>query len=199
MDLTGADDATRHYVERTLLQYRLAGVDKDEDTRTKIKELQDKATQLSLTFGRNVQEKCESRSGWKSRRTGRPSRRLYQGAPTQRTRANYSHHRLSRLSAGDDPLRKCAAASADVPAYNTRAYPANEGILLNLLKVRRQIAGILGFETWADLATADQMMATASNLKRFCPTWITRRIRRGTRIRDGSGICAAGKANNGFD
>ena len=51
-----ADPATRHYLERTLLQYRLAGVDKDDATRARIKELQDKATQLSLTFGRNVQE-----------------------------------------------------------------------------------------------------------------------------------------------
>ena len=30
VDASKADDATRHYVERTLLQYRLAGVDKDE-------------------------------------------------------------------------------------------------------------------------------------------------------------------------
>src|ERR1700753_707115 len=32
MDLSGADNATKHYVERTLLQYRLAGVDKYEST-----------------------------------------------------------------------------------------------------------------------------------------------------------------------
>src|ERR1700753_1818920 len=51
-----ADEATRHYMERTLLQYRLAGVDKDDATRARLRELQDKATLLSLTIGRNVQE-----------------------------------------------------------------------------------------------------------------------------------------------
>ena len=51
-----ADAATQHYLERTLLQYRLAGVDKDDATRARLKELQDQATVLSLTFGRNVQE-----------------------------------------------------------------------------------------------------------------------------------------------
>ena len=56
IDLESADDATRHYLERTLLQYRLAGVDKDDATRAQIKELQDKATLLALTFSRNVQE-----------------------------------------------------------------------------------------------------------------------------------------------
>src|SRR6201990_1551551 len=33
MDLTDASPATRHFVERTLLGYRLAGVDKDKETR----------------------------------------------------------------------------------------------------------------------------------------------------------------------
>jgi thimet oligopeptidase len=54
--LDGLDDATRHYLKRTLLQYRLAGVDKDDASRARIKELQEKATLLSLTFSRNVQE-----------------------------------------------------------------------------------------------------------------------------------------------
>ena len=56
VDASQADDATKHYVERTLLQYRLAGVDKDDATRARLRELQDKATLLSLTIGRNVQE-----------------------------------------------------------------------------------------------------------------------------------------------
>jgi Zn-dependent oligopeptidase len=56
IDASGADAATKHYLDRTLLQYRLAGVDKDDATRAKIKELQDQATLTSLNFGRNVQE-----------------------------------------------------------------------------------------------------------------------------------------------
>ena len=56
MDVTWEDGPTRHYVKRTLLDYRLAGVDKDDATRAQIRELHDKATMLSLTFSRNVQE-----------------------------------------------------------------------------------------------------------------------------------------------
>src|ERR1017187_5976594 len=52
--LPANDPATRHYLERTLLEYRLSGVDKDEATRAKIRALQDKITELGLTFGRNV-------------------------------------------------------------------------------------------------------------------------------------------------
>jgi thimet oligopeptidase len=52
--LPANDPPTRHYLERTLLEYRLSGVDKDDAARAKIQALQDKITSLSLAFGRNV-------------------------------------------------------------------------------------------------------------------------------------------------
>src|SRR5258707_10201106 len=56
VDVSKANPETQHLMERTLLQYRLAGVDKDEETRNRIRELQDKQTSLSLQFARNIQE-----------------------------------------------------------------------------------------------------------------------------------------------
>jgi thimet oligopeptidase len=167
MDLTGSDDATRHYVERTLLQYRLAGVDKDEETRAKIKELHDKATLLSLTFGRNVQENVNNvKVGDKSELEGLPEDFIKAHPPDEHglitLTTDYPDYMPVMTFAKNAQLRLQMFL-----AYNTRAYPANEGILLDLLKTRRQIAGILGFKTWADLATADQMMASASQMKEF--------------------------------
>ena len=49
-------------------------------------------------------------------------------------------------------------------AYNTRAYPDNRQILLDLLRTRQEIATVLGFRSWADLATADQMMGSAAHV-----------------------------------
>ncbi|HLH34890.1 MAG TPA: M3 family metallopeptidase [Alloacidobacterium sp.] len=167
MDLTGADDATRHYVERSLLQYRLAGVDKDEDTRKKIKELQDKATLLSLTFGRNVQENVNRvQIGDVAELEGLPEDFIKAHPPDEHGQitltTDYPDYMPVMTFAKNAQLRLRMFL-----AYNTRAYPANEGVLLDLLKIRKQIAGILGFATWADLATADQMMESASNMKAF--------------------------------
>jgi thimet oligopeptidase len=39
MDTAGADAATRYYVERTLLGFRLAGVDQDDAARARIRAL----------------------------------------------------------------------------------------------------------------------------------------------------------------
>jgi len=52
-------------------------------------------------------------------------------------------------------------------AYNTRAYPQNRQLLLDLLATRQEIASVLGFRSWADLATADQMMESAANVRKF--------------------------------
>lgn len=167
MDIASSDEATRHYVERTLLQYRLAGVDKDDATRAKIKELQDKATLLSLTFGRNVQEHVN--------RVDVKDVSELDGLPPDFIAAHPAneHGQITLTTDYPDYMPVMTfAKNAELRlkmflAYNTRAYPTNEGVLLNLLKIRREIANILGFDTWADLATADQMMGSAANMKAF--------------------------------
>ncbi len=46
-------------------------------------------------------------------------------------------------------------------------FPANRELLLDLFRTRHAIANLLGFATWADLATADQMIGSAANMKTF--------------------------------
>jgi thimet oligopeptidase len=167
IDLARTSDATKHYVERTLLQYRLAGVDKDDATREHLGQLHEKATRLSLEFGRNIQE------GGKTVEV-KDSDEL-DGLP-----ADY----LARHTPNCDGLYVLSTDQPDMQpvmtfaksdglrermflAYNTRAYPANGTILLQLLEARQEIATVLGFRSWADLATADQMMGSAANVRSF--------------------------------
>jgi thimet oligopeptidase len=56
LDLSHADTATHYYVQRQLLEFRLAGVDKDDATRAKLKELNQKATDLQSAFDRNISD-----------------------------------------------------------------------------------------------------------------------------------------------
>ncbi len=51
--------------------------------------------------------------------------------------------------------------------YNDRGYPENKQVLLDLLAAREEMAEVLGFRSWADLATVDQMMGSAQNMRRF--------------------------------
>src|SRR5579863_7322931 len=56
LDLSKADAATRYYVQRQLLEFRLAGVDKDEATRARLKKLNDEATEENSMFDRNISD-----------------------------------------------------------------------------------------------------------------------------------------------
>ncbi|MGA3048925.1 MAG: M3 family metallopeptidase [Terracidiphilus sp.] len=166
ISLDGASPATRHFLERTLLGYRLAGVDKDQATRDHLQALQEKATMLSLEFSRNIQEGGKTIEATEAELDGLPAD--YRA----RHPANAEGHvTLSTDQPDMQPVMTFAASAAlrerMFLAYNTRAYPANQKILLDLLATRQEIATVLGFRSWADLATADQMMGSAANVRTF--------------------------------
>ena len=164
--LAGAGAAIKHYVERTLLSYRLAGVDKDQATRDHLQSLHERATHLSLEFNRNIQEGAKTIETTEAELDGLPEDYLARHRPDADGCIT-----LSTDPPEMQPVMTFAANAAlrerMFLAYNTRAYPANRQILLDLLATRQEIAGVLGFRSWADLATADQMMGSAANVREF--------------------------------
>jgi thimet oligopeptidase len=166
IDLGGASAATRHFVERTLLGYRLAGVDKDQATRDRLQALHEKATRLSLEFSRNIQEGGKTIEATEAELDGLPPDYLARHLVNAEGRVT-----LSTDQPDMQPVMTFASNGAlrerMFVAYNTRAYPANQQILLDLLVTRQEIAKVLGFRSWADLATADQMMGSAANVRTF--------------------------------
>ncbi len=166
-----ADPAANHYLQRTLLSYRLAGVDRDEPTRDKLRELHERATALSLTFSRNVQESLGTvLVDSPEELAGLPEDFLAGHQPASEGEhagkivltTNFPDYLPVMTFARDAGLRRRMFL-----AYQTRAFPANVAVLQDLLTVRREIAVLLGFPTWADLATADQMMESSANMQQF--------------------------------
>jgi len=166
ISLEGASSATKHYVERTLLGYCLAGVDKDQATRDRLQALHEKATGLSLEFSRNIQEGAKTIEATPAELEGLPADYIARHTPDAEGRVT-----LTTDQPDMQPVMTFAVSATlrerMFGAYNTRAYPANKQILLDLLATRQEIATILGFRSWADLATADQMMGSAANVRTF--------------------------------
>jgi thimet oligopeptidase len=166
ISLDGASSATQHFLRRTLLGYRLAGVDKDQATRDHLQALNEKATMLSLEFSRNIQEGGKTIDATAAELDGLPADYLARHQPNAEGRIT-----LTTDQPDMQPVMTFATSSAlrerMFLAYNTRAYPANQKILLDLLATRQEIAMVLGFRSWADLATADQMMGSAANVRSF--------------------------------
>ena len=174
VDASAEDDATRYYMERTLLGYRLAGVDRDEATRTKIRELADRMTELGMQFSRRVQDDV--------RRVIVEDPNELRGLP-----ADYLARHGIREADGVLVAEGDVVVTTDPPSmspvmsyagsaalrrklylqYNDRGYPENKQVLLDLLTAREEMAEALGFRSWADLATVDQMMGSAENMRSF--------------------------------
>jgi len=158
------DPPTRHYLERTQLEYRLSGVDKDDATRAKIQALQDKITALSLAFGRNVADGTLKITATRAELDGLPADYIALHKPA----ADGAY----TLTTNEPDMRPVMsfAKSADLRrkmflAYNQRAYPQNVQVLKDLLATRQELATTLGYANYADFATADQMMGKSSNVE----------------------------------
>ena len=167
LDVSGADPATRHYVERTLLEYRLAGGDKDAATRAEIKKRLDHITDEALKFGRNVQENPNFLAVKnKDELKGLPADFVEAHKPEKDGTIKLSTDETDQMPvmtyATSDDLRKQMYL-----AYTTRAYPENKEVLLDVLKSRYEVAKLIGYPTYADLATADQIIGSAANMKTF--------------------------------
>ena len=139
IEISNESAATRHYVERTLLSYRLAGVDKDQVTRDHLQALHEKATRLSLEFSRNIQEGGKTIEATTAEMEGLPADYVARHAPDAEGKVT-----LTTDQPDMQPVmtfaRNAALRERMFLAYNTRAYPANQQILLDLLATRQEIA-----------------------------------------------------------
>ncbi len=158
------DPATRHYLERTLLEYRIAGADKDEATRKQVRAVSDKITALSLTFGRNVADGTLKVKATRVELDGLPEDYIARHKPD--ADGTYT------LTTDEPDARPVLnfASSADFRrrmfiAYSSRAYPQNTQVLKDLLAARQQLATLLGYAHFADLATADQMIGSPAHVE----------------------------------
>jgi len=161
-----ADPGVRHYLERTLLEYRLAGVDKDDATRAKIKQLQDKITERSLVFNRNVHDDVRKVVVDQAQLEGLPPDFLASHKPDAKGQVTITSDPPDTSAvlkfANSAPLRKQLFLAAHAVAF-----PANTEVLRGLLTAREQLAHLLGYATWADYAMADQMMGSPAKLAAF--------------------------------
>jgi thimet oligopeptidase len=175
IELAGDEDAaTRYYVERALLGYRLSGVDKDDATRDRIRALADEMTALSMSFSRAVQDDVRTvEVADPNELLGLPEDYLTRHGVRSEAGVLVADALVSITTDPPDmaPVMSYAASAAlrrrMYVAYNGRAYPANQQVLLDLLAGREEMAGLLGFRSWADLATVDQMMGSAANMRSF--------------------------------
>jgi thimet oligopeptidase len=167
LDLSKADPATHYYVQRQLLEFRLAGVDRDDATRTKLKKLQDELTQEQSAFGRNINDGESSIDVTdQAELQGVPQDYLERHKPgsngkIQITTTYPDFYPVMKFAKSDDLRRRLNLA------FETRAYPKNAAVLKQMMQTRYEIAALLGYSSWADYNAQDKMIRTGANIAKF--------------------------------
>src|ERR1700722_1214789 len=162
-----SDPATQYYMRRQLLEFRLAGVDKNDATRARLKVLSDELTEEQSAFDRNIndgQKSIEVRAA--SELAGLPRDYIDNHKADKdgviHITTSYPDFIPAMNFAVSDALRRRLYM-----AFHTRAYPQNRDVLMKMLRTRYDIASILGYKSWADYNAADKMIGTGAQIAEF--------------------------------
>lgn len=148
IDVRRTDSATRFYISRELRDFGRAGVDRPEATRARLKDLRDQLTQAMAEWGRNIREGTRTVTAAAGDLDGLPAdfiARHQAGAGAAITlTTSAADARPVLMYARNEELRRRML----VATYNVAA-PENIAVLDRILRVRAEIASILGYRNWA--------------------------------------------------
>jgi len=157
LDLSGADDATRWLVEKSLREFRRSGVDRDQATRARVVALREELLRIGQEFGRNIKDDVRSLRLDPEELDGLPEdwRRAHPPGPDGKvtvTTDNTDYVPFVTYA------RSAGARQALWRLYRLRGHPANLEVLSRMLSRRGELARTLGYPTWAAYATEDKMI-----------------------------------------
>ncbi|MBO9499150.1 MAG: Zn-dependent oligopeptidase [Novosphingobium sp.] len=164
---SGLDAATAFTLDKQLLDYRLAGVDKDAATRTRVATLNKEITSIGLEFDRNISEdKSEVTFDSIAALDGLPQDYLdaHKPGPDGRVHVSMAYPDLfPALRFANSP----ATRRTLYIAFMNRAYPANEPVLAKLIARRQELAQTLGYPDFATYVTSNKMVGSPGRVLAF--------------------------------
>ena len=166
VDLSGMDAATKYWMERELLEFRRAGVDRDDATRAKVMALNEEILKLGQQFGRNISEDVRKVSFSPKELDGLPEdyRKAHPAGADGKVviTTNYPDYFPFMTYAKDAKAREKLWRT-----YRQRAFPSNQQVLAQLIAKRHELATLLGYESWAAYTTETKMTRTQKVAAQF--------------------------------
>ncbi len=166
LDVSGADPATRHLLEKSLRDFRRAGVDRDEATRARVRALREELVRIGQEFGRNIKDDVRRLEVEPAELDGLPEdwRRAHPagaGGKVTLTTDNTDYVPFMTYA------RSAGAREALWRLYRLRGHPVNLDALSRMLSRRAELAGLLGYPTWAAYVTEDKMIGSEAAAAAF--------------------------------
>ncbi|YAL82332.1 M3 family metallopeptidase [Dermacoccaceae bacterium W4C1] len=166
LDADGLDAEATRLLDKVLRDYRRSGVDRDEATRERLRELARLELETGQSFSRTIREDTRSIRVTPEQLAGLPEDWLAdrpaddEGLITVTT--DYPDAVPVRTFATDRGVRVELST-----ASNNRAWPQNDAVLRRLLELRAEHAQLLGYATWADYDTETKMIGNGTAVAEF--------------------------------
>ncbi|MEP6797274.1 MAG: M3 family metallopeptidase, partial [Lapillicoccus sp.] len=166
VDGSGLEPLPSRLLAKELLDFRRAGVDKDESTRTRVKELAERAILVGQEFSKNIRDDV---------RTIRVRPQQLAGMPQDWVDAHpVADDGLVTLTTDYPDVIPFSTFGTDAAtrrelriAFLSRAWPANDALLGELFEIRREHAALLGYADWADYDAEVKMIKQGSAIPVF--------------------------------
>jgi thimet oligopeptidase len=166
IDPKAAPAQERFLLERAVAQYDRAGVGSDDATRAKIRALQDRISENSIAFERNIADGRKEVIATPAELAGLPADYVaaHKPGPDGLVRISTDYPDLGPVLsyAENEGLRRRL-----YEANLTRAYPANDALLRKVFADRAELARLLGRPNYATLITEDKMIGSPANAAKF--------------------------------
>jgi len=164
-DTLGVED--KRYLEHLVRDYHRSGVDKDQASRDKIKQLSEEINLIGQQFDKNYREG--------GKKIELASVKELKGLPQdyiERHKPNANGKIIVTTDSPDYmPIMQYAESDALrerlYRTYRDMAYPENKAVLENLMAKRYELAQILGYSDYASYVTEDKMIKSPINAQEF--------------------------------
>lgn len=156
----------RYSLDRLMLTYRLAGVDRDAETRSQLEALNNQISEVSAAFMRNIADGGRSVSFTANELEGLPNDWLAAHPADEKgivevTTASPDAEPVIQFAHVRETRRRMQTARSN------RAFPENTDVLRDLIRLRDKRARLLGFPSHAHAAMADKMMGSPERATEF--------------------------------
>ncbi len=165
-ELAETDPVAGRLLGRILRDFRRSGVDADQATRERIAEISDRMVQLGQEFGKNIRDDVRSIRVTPDRLAGLPQDWIDERPAGEdglvEVTTDYPDYVPFMTFADDADSRRRLAI-----AYLSRAWPANDPLLTELLALRREYATLVGYDSWPDYDTEVKMIGSGAAVAAF--------------------------------
>jgi thimet oligopeptidase len=166
VDAEQLDPTARRMLDKSLLDFRRAGVDRDEETRDRLRRLAERQTEVGQTFSKNIRDGVRRLRVAPQRLAGLPEDFIAGHEPGEdglvELTTEYPDYLPVMTFATDRELRE-----EMITAFLNRAWPDNDMVLQELLGIRRETATILGYDGWPSYDAELKMIGSGQAIADF--------------------------------